>query len=415
MNPRGAALAAMALLLYGPQSGLAEPGLPEPGIARLDQQQTPKPAASQPAPDIPAAVLARAVAPARPVLPVPGIGWDSRRFYACRRTSAPPVVDGRLDDPAWEKAPWTDEFTDIQGSLRPAPRFRTRVKMLWDDTYFYIASSMEEPDLWATYTERDAVIYHENDFEVFIDPDGDTHEYYELELNALNTVWDLLLLKPYRDGGPAINAWDIAGLKTATHLDGTLNDPRDRDAGWSVEIAMPWKVLAECAHRTTPPGPGDDWRVNFSRVEWTRDPVSGGYVKRKDPQTGKELPEDNWVWSPQGLIAMHVPEMWGTVRFTAGDEAPGSEEPHDPDETGAAWLRNVYYFEKDRAERGEPFAADSAPVYRAGSSSTPAPPRIEIRTTASGFEATTAAADGGLLHIREDGRSWKTAAPRDSR
>ena len=59
-------------------------------------------------------------------------------------------------------------------------------------------------------TERDSVIFRDNDFEVFIDPDGDTHAYYELEINALGTVWDLLLLKPYRDGGPAINGWDIA-------------------------------------------------------------------------------------------------------------------------------------------------------------------------------------------------------------
>jgi hypothetical protein len=27
------------------------------------------------------------------------------------------------------------------------------------------------------------------------------------------------------------------------------------------------------------------------------------------------LAEDNWVWSPQGLINMHVPERWGWVEF----------------------------------------------------------------------------------------------------
>ena len=43
---------------------------------------------------------------------------------------------------------------------------------------------------------------------MFIDPDGDNHLYYEFEINALNTVWDLLLPKPYRDGGPALNGWE---------------------------------------------------------------------------------------------------------------------------------------------------------------------------------------------------------------
>lgn len=47
-------------------------------------------------------------------------------------------------------------------------------------------------------------------------------------MNALNTGWDLRLPKPYKDGGPALNEWEIHGLKTAVHIDGTLNDPSDR-------------------------------------------------------------------------------------------------------------------------------------------------------------------------------------------
>ena len=115
--------------------------------------------------------------------------------------------------------------------------------MLWDDDCLYIAAELEEPNVWATLTKHDSVIFQDNDFEVFLDPDGDGHLYAELELNALNTTWDLLLTKPYKDGGRAIDAWEITGLRTAVHVDGTLNDPRDRDRGWSIEIAWPWKGL----------------------------------------------------------------------------------------------------------------------------------------------------------------------------
>src|SRR5207248_1081011 len=101
---------------------------------------------------------------------------------------------------------------------------RTRVKMLWDDDFFYIAAEMEEPHVWATLKEHDAVIFQDNDFEVFIDPDGDNHEYYELEINAQATEWDLRLVKPYRDGGPALNSWEIPGLKAAVHVAGTIDD-----------------------------------------------------------------------------------------------------------------------------------------------------------------------------------------------
>ncbi|MFN7829369.1 MAG: carbohydrate-binding family 9-like protein [Acidobacteriota bacterium] len=232
------------------------------------------------------------------------------REYVCHRAGGKMVIDGRLAEPDWRMAAATDLFVDIEGAARPQPRFGTRAKMLWDDDYFYIAATMEEPHVWGTLTKRDAVIFHDNDFEVFIDPDGDRNEYYELEINALNTVWDLFLTRPYRDGGKAINEWDIAGLRTGVQIDGTLNDPRDIDRGWSVEIAIPWRALAEYAHRPTPPGDGDVWRVNFSRVEWRHQLVGGQY--QKVPQTR----EDNWVWSPQGVIDMHRPEHWGKVRFS---------------------------------------------------------------------------------------------------
>ena len=230
--------------------------------------------------------------------------------YDCRRASSAISIDGRVVESAWQAAAWTADFVDIEGGARPRARFRTRAKMLWDDEYFYIAAELEEPHVWGTLTRHDSVIFHDNDFEVFIDPDGDTLNYYEFEINALNTGWDLLLDKPYRHGGKARNSWEIPGLRTAVHVRGTLNDPSDRDQGWSVEIAFPWRVLAEYSRQAAPPRSGDEWRVNFSRVEWQHDIDAGTY--RKVPNTK----EDNWVWSPQGAVNMHIPEMWGRVRFT---------------------------------------------------------------------------------------------------
>jgi hypothetical protein len=233
------------------------------------------------------------------------------RTYDCPRASRPLQIDGRLDDSAWNAAPWTEDFIDIEGDAKPKPRFRTRAKMLWDDEHFYVAALMEEPHVWAKLKKHDSVIFHDNDFEVFIDPNGDTLEYYEFEMNALNTGWDLFLDKPYRHGGKARNKWEIPGLRTGVHIDGTLNDPNDADRGWSIEIAFPWKVLAQYAHKPAPPLPGDEWRVNFSRVEWRHKVVDGKY--RKVPKTK----EDNWVWSPQGVVNMHIPEHWGRVRFVS--------------------------------------------------------------------------------------------------
>src|SRR5678816_2008746 len=232
------------------------------------------------------------------------------RGYVAYRSTSALAIDGRLTEPAWLSADWTEPFVDIEGDVRPKPAYLTRVKMAWDDSNFYIGALLAEPHLWATLKEHDSVIFRDNDFEVFIDPNGDNHEYYELEINALNTTWDLLLPKPYKDDGKAVNGWEIAGMKTAVNLDGTLKDPRDVDRGWTVEIALPWKALGELARRPSPPKDGDQWRVNFSRVQWQLNTGSNRY--EKVPKRS----EDNWVWSPQCVIDMHRPERWGYVQFS---------------------------------------------------------------------------------------------------
>lgn len=246
------------------------------------------------------------------------------KSYTCPFARIAPVLDGKLTDPAWEAAPWTDDFVDILGDQAPVPRFRTRAKFLWDENYLYVAAELEEPHVWATLTEHDSVIFQDNDFEVFIDPDGDNHLYAELEINALNTTWDLLLVKPYRNHGPAIHNWEMHGLRTATHVRGTLNDASDTDQGWTVEMAIPWSSFEEITRVACPPEPGDVWRLNMSRVEWITDIVDGQYVKRPG------LPEDNWVWSPQGVVDMHQPEQWGLLQFAKDETLP--RPTLDPDQ-----------------------------------------------------------------------------------
>src|SRR5690606_6951535 len=142
----------------------------------------------------------------------PAVAWHGRAYtppkrYLCHRAETPPVIDGRLDDPAWAAVPWTEDFRDIEGDAKPKPPLRTRAKMLWDDDHFYVAAELQDPHVWATLTEHDSVIFRDNDFEVFIDPDGDSHHYLEYEINALGTDWDLALDKPYKDGGKADNSW----------------------------------------------------------------------------------------------------------------------------------------------------------------------------------------------------------------
>lgn len=221
------------------------------------------------------------------------------RAYDAPHTSAPITIDGILDEPDWEKAPLSEVFADIRGvDFEPKPVKQTHMKMLWDNENLYIAGIIEEDNVTGSLTEHDAIIYHDNDWEVFIDPDQDCRFYFEIELNALNTVMDLLMDRPYRDGGKFFLPWDLRGLRSAIHIDGTLNNPSDTDKGWTVEMAIP--IASLCVEFQTPEELlSMDWKVGFSRVEWLKE---GG-------------PEENWVWNPTGLVDMHQPENWGVLRF----------------------------------------------------------------------------------------------------
>lgn len=227
--------------------------------------------------------------------------------YDCPRTPTAPALDGTLTDPAWEIAPWTTDFVDISGD-GPAPRFRTRAKLMYDDQFLYVGGLLEEPHVWSTMREKNTKLFEENNFELFLDPDGDGLNYYEFEINPLGTIWELTLPKPYVDGGVPVDPTNLPGLRTALHIDGTLNDPSDTDTGWSVELAVPWADLASYNEgRATPPNPGDEWRMNLMRCEWPHEVVDGEYVK------GAEL--SFWVWSPQYVVDMHRPDRWGVLRF----------------------------------------------------------------------------------------------------
>ncbi|MBT7377006.1 MAG: carbohydrate-binding family 9-like protein [Candidatus Marinimicrobia bacterium] len=328
--------------------------------------------------------------------PTPQIKFNPER-YVCYQTTGELVLDGKLDEADWKNAEWTQSFVDIEGELKPIPHFNTQVKMLWDETYFYVGVEMEEPHLWATLTERDDIIFRDNDFEIFIDPDGDSHNYMELEVNALGTEWDLLLLKPYRDQQKvAVDSWDIIGLKTVINLDGTLNDPSDIDKGWSIEIAIPWKVLEECAPKSIPED-GDQWRVNFSRVHWDLDVVDGKYQKL-------DKSEYNWVWSPQGLIAMHYPEMWGFVQFSTNKVGTQKYDfVWDTIEDHKWYMRTMYYKQKQYFDKHGEWMKDMMHLKNLTPYNRNFKQLPQIQLTHSGYEIIGEMKDGRIVIQHEDG------------
>ncbi|CAK4746462.1 unnamed protein product [Aphanomyces euteiches] len=257
-------------------------------------------------------------------------------------------LDGRLDKPEWANAVWTDRFVDIEGPARkPNPTLETRVKMMWDDEYLYVGAEMEEPRVWGTYTEKNTVMYHENDFEIFVDPDGSRHNYYEFEMNCLNTIWELVLHRPYKDGHSIDNPSNLTDIHSAVYIDGKPNDPSVVCKKWSVEVAIPLNEMVKFDEiRRRKVQAGDTWRMNFSRVHYDLNVQDGQYVKVPNRR------EYNFVWSPTGVIDIHRPEKWAYVVFLP---SVAIDEPTwrnvcaslDSDRAVEDLLQKIYYEQRE--------------------------------------------------------------------
>ena len=111
---------------------------------------------------------------------------DIPHYTACKITDSL-TIDGKLDEMIWENASRSNRFTDLVSGA--ATYLDTRAAVLWDDQNLYVGYWIEEPDVTATLTQRDAPIYEDNDVELFIaGQDG----YYEFEINSFGTIYEVL-------------------------------------------------------------------------------------------------------------------------------------------------------------------------------------------------------------------------------
>jgi hypothetical protein len=253
--------------------------------------------------------------------------------YTAYHVTGPMHIDGRLDEPAWLRAPRSPRFSDI---LTGQPVIHdTRASVLWDDTYLYVAYRVEEPFVQAKFTNHNDLIYQDNDVEFFIaGPDA----YYEFEINAFNTCYEVFFVwednfvrsglaqfpeferaklvpfngvefKNHPRGGRLGNFQHaLPGLKTAVQVDGTVNNDADRDRGWTVELAFPWQSMKWLATdgRALPPKEGDEWRLDFSR-----------FNQYKEAPPAQD--SGGWFWSRHGVWDSHIPECFPYIRLTTND------------------------------------------------------------------------------------------------
>lgn len=209
-------------------------------------------------------------------------------------------VDGRLDDAAWAAASRSASFRNADGS-DATPDLATTVMAAYDDAALYLAFSVRDPAVETPYKNRDEELWNSDAVEVFLDPGADGKDYLELQVSPANVVFDALFASHRTPDWPQARASNLAGLKTAVQVTGTLNRAGDQDSGWDVEVAIPFADLP--GFGKTPPDPSSTLRANFFRIEARDGKVVG--AQAFSPAAGD----------------FHDLSKAGAIRFEAGAEA----------------------------------------------------------------------------------------------
>jgi hypothetical protein len=155
-----------------------------------------------------------------------------------------PELDGRLDEPFWQKAEGAGNFHLFQGNGKQLED--TAFRLAYDDAWLYIGIDCKNKDLRALQPRvkgRDKQASNDESVEIFLDPgtDGGTYFHYMLNFGGARDE--------RRSTGSNIDKqWDTP-WQSAVDV---------REDGWSAEVAIPLCVLAEY-------GAMDGVRLNIAR------------------------------------------------------------------------------------------------------------------------------------------------------
>jgi hypothetical protein len=185
------------------------------------------------------------------------------RSAECRRATNRIRIDGIIDEVAWDNAQPLKHFVFWQ---KRKPATATTARLLWDNNYLYFCAEMEDEDLFAIVKERNGMTWEDDVFELFFKPSAEKLAYYEFQVNPLNTQLELFLPSRGAGGYRRFAPLTKLGMESAVKLNGTLNNPDDRDRGWTVEGRIPWSAFKATGGR---PAVGDKWKFALCRFDYS--------------------------------------------------------------------------------------------------------------------------------------------------
>lgn len=189
--------------------------------------------------------------------------WQPTLLYVnCERASGPIVIDGKGDDAAWAKITPITDFRLWKTFGKPTEK--TTFRICYDDQNIYALFECDDKDVFALYDTRDANLWESDVVELFFQPSDDSPIYYEFEVAPNNAVFDARMVNTGSGGFRRWAAWNC-DIRTATHIQGTLDHWEDRDTGYTVEIAIPISTFKEVIGDA--PLKGQVWKFAAVRVD----------------------------------------------------------------------------------------------------------------------------------------------------
>ena len=148
------------------------------------------------------------------------------------KIDTPPIIDGELNDVAWQNAPQGTDFTDRNAGGAPAIDQST-IMLVYTDEAIYFAGYFfdSEPDRIMVRQREDQIRPWDEDWiSLTIDP-FHTHQFADRTFFMANSLGSKFVSHP----PPFANPADIAGMwKAAASM---------VDDGWIVEMEIPWEML----------------------------------------------------------------------------------------------------------------------------------------------------------------------------
>ena len=188
--------------------------------------------------------------------------------YRTQKSSGSISIDGKMDEPSWQKAETRTLDYYYRWDKVPVPdKQKTVFRMLWDEENLYLFYECKDSCLTAREKNHDSEPYYDDCAEFFCIPVADSlNIHFAFELNLYKVAYDFVQFENFYNGKPAVIKSYNPAYKVGVTYEGTLNDDTDKDKGWKMEIAIPFSVFAN-TNSFFPAKKGTRWTFQAARQD----------------------------------------------------------------------------------------------------------------------------------------------------